>query len=154
MKVRVSFFDGAGAFESLTSLPFGPVHGRPALLRESTLVANTGQSASAEEEITGQYSMGFRLGGHGQGYEISSVSIELAAAPSSLTVSLWAGGREGMPGSGATSYKLFDFANPSSFRVGAERVHGSRRGIRVPERQLLHRAVGFRGLAKDQRDDV
>ncbi len=118
MKVRVSFFDQAGAFESLTSLPFGPVHGRPALLRESTLVANTGQSASAEEEITGQYAMGFRLGGHGQGYEISSVSIDLAAAPSSLTVSLWAGGREGMPGSDRTSYKLFDFANPSSFRVG------------------------------------
>ena len=118
IKVRVSFIDDTGALEGLTSLPFGPVPGRPALLPESTLVGNTGQSASAEAAITGQYAMGFRLGDHGQGYEISSVSIELAAAPSSLTVSLWIGGREGMPSSGVANYKLFDFANPSSFRVG------------------------------------
>ncbi len=118
IKVRVSFIDETGAFESLTSLPFGPVPGRPALLPESTLVGNTGQSASAEPAITGQYAMGFRLGGHGQGYEISSVSIDLAAAPSSLTVSLWIGGREGMPNSSVAQHKLFDFANPSSFQVG------------------------------------
>ena len=61
--------------------------------------------------------MGFRLGDHGQGYEISSVSIDLAAAPSSLTVSLWSGGVPGalQPDS---AYKLFDFANPSPFAVG------------------------------------
>ena len=61
--------------------------------------------------------MGFRLGDHGQGYEISSVSIELAAVPSSLTVSLWSGGvEEGLQANTAT--KLFDFADPSSFAVG------------------------------------
>ena len=68
--------------------------------------------------ITQQYAQGFRLGDHGQGYEISSVAFELAEVPSSLTVSLWIGGREGMPNSGVANYKLFDFANPSSFRVG------------------------------------
>ena len=61
--------------------------------------------------------MGFRLGDHGQGYEISSVSIDLAAAPSSLTVSLWSGG---VPGAFQpdTANKLFDFANPPSFAAG------------------------------------
>ena len=80
--------------------------------------ANTAQTASADATITEQYAMGFRLGDHGQGYEISGVSIELAAAPSSLTVSLWAGPPPGH-GHGATARtKLFDFEDPASFAVG------------------------------------
>ena len=118
IKVKVSFRDGNNYSEARTSLPFGPI---AELTRTSatpsTLVSNTGQSASATAAITQRYAQGFRLGNHGQGYEISSVSIELAAVPSSLTVSLWSGGVEGghQPN---TATKLFDFADPSSFAVG------------------------------------
>ena len=73
----------------MTSLPFRPV-AQPASSRPlSTLVSNTGQSASATTNITQQYALEFTLGDYGQGYEIASVSIELAAVLSSLTVSLW-----------------------------------------------------------------
>ena len=117
IKVKVSFEDGDGYTEAVTSLPFGPI---AELTRTSappsTLVSNTGQSASADADITKRYAVGFRLGDHGQGYEISSVSIELGAVPSSLTVSLWSGGVEGLQANTAT--KLFDFADPSSFAVG------------------------------------
>ena len=111
--------DETGALETVTSLPFGPIP-RPAPLPATTLVSNTGQSASATATITGRYDMGFELGDHGQGYEISSVSIELAAVPSRLTVSLWMGRA---PGSGAVGAhtKLFDFENPSSFKAGLNR---------------------------------
>ena len=84
----------------------------------TTLVSNTGQSPSATANITQQYFMGFQLGVHGQGYEISSVSIDLAAAPSSLTVSLWTGGTPGSSAAGTSKAKLFDFENPDSFVVG------------------------------------
>ena len=116
IKVSVSFVDGHGHSETVTSLPFGPVTAAPSRLA-TTLVSNTGQSASATAMITQRYALGFRLGDHGQGYEISSVSIELAAIPSSLTVSLWSGGVQGgfHPNS---AHKLFDFANPSSFAAG------------------------------------
>ena len=118
IKVKVSFTDGASNSEARTSLPFGPI---AELTRTSatpsTLVSNTGQSASADTDITKRYAVGFRLGDHGQGYEISSVSIELAAVPSSLTVSLWSGAvEEGIRPNIAS--KLFEFANPSSFAVG------------------------------------
>ncbi len=115
IKVRVSFTDRDNYSEARTSLPFGPIV-EPDPLPASTLVSNTGQSASSAD-ITQRYALGFRLGDHGQGYEISSVSIDLAAAPSSLTVSLWSGGREEalQPN---TASKLFDFANPSSFKAG------------------------------------
>ena len=118
IKVKVSFTDGDNFSEARTSLPFGPI---AELTRTSatpsTLVSNTGQSPSANADITQRYAVGFRLGDHGQGYEISSVSIELAAVPSSLTVSLWSGGvEEGLQANTAT--KLFDFADPSSFAVG------------------------------------
>ena len=82
------------------------------------LVSNTGQSASATATITQQYAMGFRLGSHGQGYKISSVSIELAEAPTSLTVSLWISSHPGHSNSGTAQQKLFDFANPPSFKAG------------------------------------
>ena len=118
IKVKVSFRDGNNFSEAVTSLPFGPI---AELTRTSatpsTLVSNTGQSASADADITQQYAQGFRLGDHGQGYEISSVSIELAAVPSSLTVSLWSGGVEGAFQAN-TATKLFDFAKPSSLAVG------------------------------------
>ena len=115
IKVRVSFTDGDNFSEARTSLPFGPIV-EPDPLPASTLVSNTGQTASSAN-ITQQYALGFRLGDHGQGYEISSVSIDLAAAPSNLTVSLWSGGVEG--GFQAnTATKLFDFVDPSSFTVG------------------------------------
>ena len=118
IKVKVSFTDGDNFSETVTSLPFGPI---AELTRTSatpsTLVSNTGQSTSATANITQRYAVGFRLGDHGQGYEISSVSIELAAVPSSLTVSLWSGGvEEGIQAN--TANKLFDFAKPSSFAVG------------------------------------
>ena len=119
IKVQVSFIDKTGALETVTSLPFGPVP-RPAPLPATTLVSNTGQSASATATITGRYDMGFKLGDHGQGYEISSVSIELAAVPSRLTVSLWMGRPPGSGGVGAHT-KLFDFENPSSFKAGLNR---------------------------------
>ena len=107
IKVEVSFTDGDNFSEAVTSLPFGP------------LVSNTGQSPSSTANITQQYALGFRLGDHGQGYDISSVSIDLAAVPSRLTVSLWSGGVgfQGVIGANTAS-KLFDFANPSSFAVG------------------------------------
>ena len=82
IKVKVSFTDRDNFSEARTSLPFGPI---TELTRTSappsTLVSNTGQSASATANITQRYAVGFRLGDHGQGYEISSVSIELAAVP-------------------------------------------------------------------------
>ena len=116
LKVEVSFFDAFGTSETVTSLPFRPVREPP--LPESTLVSNTGQSPSAQATITSApYRMGFKLGSHGQGYEISGVSIDLAAAPSSLTVSLWMGLAPGSGGAGAQT-KLFDFENPPSFKAG------------------------------------
>ena len=117
IKVKVSFRDGDNFSEAVTSLPFGPIVEPPPSGPPSKLVSNTGQSSSANADITQQYALGFRLGDHGQGYEISSVSIELAAVPSSLTVSLWSGGVEGALQANTAS-KLFDFAKPSSFAVG------------------------------------
>ena len=118
IKVKVSFRDGHNFSENRTSLPFGPI---TELTRTSAtpskLVSNTGQSASATANITQRYAVGFRLGDHGQGYEISSVSIELAAVPSNLTVSLWSGGVEGGHTANSAT-KLFDFADPSSFAAG------------------------------------
>ena len=119
IKVEVSFTDGDAYSETVTSLRFGPIVQPASTLSPSTLVSNTGQSPSTTASITERYAMGFRLGDHGQGYELSSVSIDLAAVPSSLTVSLWSGGVAGSSFASANSAtKLFDFANPSSFAVG------------------------------------
>ena len=117
IKVQVSFTDRASYSETVTSRPFRPV-AEPAdpSLPATTLVSNTGQSASATANITQQYAMEFTLGSHGQGYEISSVSIELAAVPTDLTVSLWIGDHSSESASPYT--KLFDFENPSPFVVG------------------------------------
>ena len=118
VKVRVSFTDQGNSAEVVTSVPFGPVVRPAPLPSPATLVGNTGQSPSATKTITGDYAVGFRLGTHGQGYEISSVSIDLAAAPSSLSVSLWTGGPHGGPNAETRKAKLFEFENPPSFRVG------------------------------------
>ena len=118
IKVEVSFTDGDAYSETVTSLPFGPIGELAGTTRPATtLVSNTGQTPSSTANITQRYAMGFRLGDHGQGYEISSVSIDLAAAPTNLTVSLWSGGHSEVfqPD---TANKLFDFANPSSFAAG------------------------------------
>ena len=125
IKVEVSFTDDDSFSETVTSLPFGPIaeQGDPSAL-PLTLVGNTGQSTSATANITQQYAQGFRLGAHGQGYEISSVSIELAAVPSTLTVSLWASSHPELTYSSAAGYKLFDFENPASFTVGPNRFTG------------------------------
>ena len=120
IKVQVSFTDKDDFGETVTSLAFGPVF-RPGRLQRasSTLVSNTGQSASNTTTLTAElYTMAFRLGTHGQGYEISSVSIDLAAVPSDLTVSLWIAGVPRLTHANDRRYKLFDFANPSSFAVG------------------------------------
>ena len=117
IKVQVSFTDRATYSETVTSLPFRPVARLAGPSQTpSTLVSNTGQSASATANITQQYAMEFTLGSYGQGYELSSVSIELAAVPPSLTVSLWIGDHSSQSSSPYT--KLFDFENPSPFVVG------------------------------------
>ena len=116
IKVTVSFTDDANNAESLTSLPFGPVTEPDPLPSPVALVRNTSQTHSATANITQQYAQEFTLGDHGQGYEISGVSIELAAAPSNLTVSLWIGKHPHQ--TSAPETKLFDFENPSSFAVG------------------------------------
>ncbi len=86
------------------------------------LVSNVGQSQAGTASVTQQYAMGFRLGSHGQGYEISGVSVELAAVPSGLSVSLWVGGAEGhLDGSRAPMRELFEFDNPASLGVGLNR---------------------------------
>ena len=118
IKVQVSFTDRGSNPEAVTSLPFGPIAEAGQSRTPSTLVGNTGQLPAATATISDLYAMGFKLGKHGQGYEISSVSIDLAAAPSSLSVSLWTGGPPGNSGAGTRRAKLFDFESPSSFQVG------------------------------------
>ena len=116
--MQVSFTDQEDNDESVTSVPFGPIVRPAPLPSPGTLVGNTGQSPSATATITGDYAMGFKLGTHGQGYEISSVSIDLAAAPSGLSVSLWTGGPPGSSYAGTRTAKLFEFENPASFQAG------------------------------------
>ena len=118
IQVRVSFTDRGGNAEAVTSLPFGPVPRRAPSQAPRTLVGNTGQTPTATANITERYAMGFRLGTHGQGYEISSVEIDLAEVPSSLRVSLWNAGPRGQSSHGRPTAKLFDFENPSALKVG------------------------------------
>ena len=119
IKVRVSFLDQGGTWEVLTSEPFGPIDSRHFASRPNvTLVGNTGQLPSTTAMITQQYAVPFRLGKHGQGYEISGVSIDLAAVPSDLTVSLWIGSHPSHNLANAVQRKLFDFTSPSAFQVG------------------------------------
>ena len=108
------------ALATLLLSPGGPVLPQlaEAQTTQTTLVSNTGRSHSATAVINQQYAMGFRLGNHGQGYEISSVSIDLAAVPSELTVSLWIGSHPGHDTGSGVQRKLSDFTNPASLSVG------------------------------------
>ena len=132
IQVRVSFNDDTDNRETLTSAPTLPVK---AALRDlvdvdalatvepvGALVGNLGRSPQSTVEIFDQYAAEFRLGRHGQGYAISSVVIDLAQAPSTLTVSLWISAPRGLTsGSGQPQRKLFDFINPTSLRAGLNR---------------------------------
>lgn len=123
IKVTVSFKDADGFDEVLTSGAYGPIRApgkRDALSPPSTLISNTGQARTVGT-ITDTYALRFRLGSHGQGYEISSVLIDLAERPDSLKVSLYIAGLTGLPHGGIRQYKLFDFKNPDSFKVGLNR---------------------------------
>ncbi len=121
IKVTVTFTDKASNAESVTSVPYGPI-ADPTELGPTrpprTLVGNTTQSDIAAATVTSEYRLGFRLGSHGQGYEINSVTIDLAAAPSSLTVSLWRAGIPQFPQAGSRNYKQFEFINPDTIEAG------------------------------------
>ncbi len=135
IKVEVSFTDHHLYSETVTSEPFRPVRGAAdPLLIPTTLVGNTGQSNTADASITKQYAQGFTLGVHGQGYELSSVSIELAAVPTNLTVSLWIADHADKDST--LESKLYDFKNPGSFAVGANE-------FTAPPGVLLHQNIQY-----------
>ena len=137
IKVDVSFNDGHGYSETVTSDPLRPVRGTvDSSLTTVTLVGNTGQSNTADATISKQYAQGFTLGVHGQGYELSSVSIELAAVPTAtdLTVSLWIADHADK--SSTLESKLYDFKNPGSFAVGANE-------FTAPPGALLHQNIQY-----------
>ena len=118
-KVQVSFTDQDNNAEAVTSVPFGPIARPVSLPSPTTLVANTDFLLGLTTTmIISDYAIGFNLGDHGQGYEISSVLIDLAAVPSNLSVSLWTSGPPGGSGSDTRRAKLFEFENPDSFAVG------------------------------------
>ena len=122
IKVRVSFEDDGGAWEVLTSEAYGPVTQNELTTPDiRALVSNLRQTPAATAEISKDYALGFRLGKHGQGYEISAVEIDLAAAPSDLTVSLWQGSHADHHDGREAQRKVFEFTNPSEFRVGRNR---------------------------------
>ena len=135
IEVDVSFTDQHGYAETVTSDPFRPVRGAAdPLLIPTTLVGNIGQSNTADATITKQYAMGFTLGVHGQGYELSSVSIELAAVPTDLTVSLWIADHADKDST--LESKLYDFKNPAPFAVGANE-------FTAPPGVLLHQNIQY-----------
>ena len=135
IKVEVSFTDHNLYSETVTSEPFRTVRGAadPSLI-PSTLVGNTGQSNTADATISKQYAQGFTLGVHGQGYELSSVSIELAVVPTDLTVSLWIADHADRDSTLET--KLYDFKNPAPFAVGANE-------FTAPPGALLHQNIQY-----------
>ncbi len=83
------------------------------------LVGNLDQSPPVAAMVSGdEYNVGFRLGRHGQGYQIDSVSIDLAAAPQSLSVAVWIAGVPGIPNATTRRFKLFDLVGPDTLRAG------------------------------------
>ena len=139
IKVQVSYTDQDNHSESLTSAPFGPIVRPDPLGAANALVRNTGENPGdvVSSTITKQYATEFNLGSHGQGYELSSVSVELAGIPSKLTVSLWIGAHPGGPGSTSVPHtKLFDFTNPDSFAVGLNE-------FTAPAGQIAYQKVGY-----------
>ena len=124
-----------------------------------TLVGNLGQPATATAAtITQQYAMGFRLGRHGQGYEISSVLIDLAAAPTDLTVSLWISSHPGHTvGADVAQRRVFDFENPSAFAVGLNRFTAPAGAYAYPNVNYWivlsgHSSLSIRETASDDED--
>ena len=143
-KVRVSFTDQANNAEAVTSVLFGPIARPVSLPSPTTLVANTSETAGlAATNITSDYAIGFKLGDHGQGYEISSVSIDLAAVPSNLSVSLWTSGPPGSSGEDTRRAKLFEFENPDSFVVGLNEFTAPAGVYALQARQLWIVLSGF-----------
>ena len=155
IKVSVSFEDGRGYSETVTSLPFGPL-AQPAGPSQtpSTLVSNTGQSASATAMITQQYGHGLQVGDSRPGLrnlERLDRTGRGAVEPDRLPVDRRPYCQHAQRGRGIQAVRLYQ---PPLLPGRPEQVHGARRGIRVPECRALHRAVAFRRLAVAQGDDV
>ena len=127
-------------------------YGRP----EGALVSNVEQSVTFTPTVSADsdYNVGFRLGRHGQGYEIDRVSIDLAAAPQSLSVSGVDRRRAWHPQCDDPALQAVRPGRSGHIGGRPQRVHGPRGVLGVPERQSLHRALGFRRLAVGQRDGV
>ena len=146
IKVAVSFTDQDGFPETVTSDPFRPVRqAADPLLTPATLVGNTGQTHSATASITKQYAQGFTLGGHGQGYELSGVSIELAAAPTDLNVSLWIADHADKDST--LESRLYDFKNPATFAVGENEFTAPPGVLLYPNVQYVVVLSGFTSLS-------
>ena len=129
------------------------------VLLPPALVSNIGQPATATAAtITQQYALGFRLGKHGQGYEISSVLIDLAAAPTDLTVSLWISSHPGHTvGANVAQRRVFDFENPSAFAVGLNRFTAPAGAYAYPNVNYWivlsgHSSLSIRETASDDED--
>ena len=154
IKVRLSFTDLDGFSETVTSDPF------PAVRRVGRCAADlrdAGEQHGPDEHRPTRASpsstpMGFTLGGHGQGYELSTISIELAAVPTDLTVSLWIA--DHADNDSTLESRLYDFENPATFAVGANDVHGAAGRTPAPEYPVRHRTVRFHVHAVDQGDDI
>ena len=97
IKVKVTFKDAADNAESLTSVPVGPITEPPPPPSSKTLVSNTGQSNSTTLTVSEDYAQGFTLGDHRPGLRDLKRLIDLASAPSNLTVSLWIAGYADVP---------------------------------------------------------
>ena len=156
IKVQVSFTDQEDNFsESVTSLPFGPIARTAPLPSPGTLVGNTGQSPSATATITQDYAMRFRLGTHGQGYEISSVSIDLAAVavqPDRLPVDRGPSRSSLQRGRVLRSCSTLRTRPPS--QAGLNEFTAPAGVFAYQNLNHFDRAVGFRLVAVDQGDDV
>ena len=109
--------------------------------------------AQGTANITQQYAMGFRLGAHGQGYEHLERLDRTGRGPV-RSDRLAVGRRPSCRIQHSRGIQAVRLCQPSRIQGRPERVHGAGRGVRVPERAVLDRAVGFRRLAVDQRDDV
>ena len=123
------------------------------------LVGNTGQSPAATAGSISQgqqYAVGFRLGSHGQGYEISSVLHRpgRGAVRSGRLAVDRRPSRDVHSRQRGCATQAVRLQQPGLLQGRPEPVHGSRRGLRLPECQLLHRALGFRLVAVVPGDGV
>ncbi len=146
IEVIVSFMDDNNDAESLTSLPYGPIVERPSrsLSTPTTLVSNMAQTGVIATSVESGYHNGFRLGEHGQGYELTSVTIDFVTAPSAVKVSLWIGGIDGAPLSDR-HHQLFDFANPDTLQAGPNTFTAPRGAFLFQHVYYWIRLTGFSG---------